>query len=226
MSNTRNNNLKKLSVLGLFIALGYICLFVFRFRVQFLTLDFKDVFITLAGFIYGPIAAVTIAFIESVLEFITVSSTGFWGAIMNFAGSAVFAVTASLIYKYNKSFKGAIVALVTSVFSTTAVMMLANLLITPIYTHTDVKTVAGMILPLLLPFNLIKSILNAVFTFILYKPVSQALRSMNILPKSESKFALNKRTVCGIIAACIILIVSIALMIVLLGGDFEFVKQS
>ena len=226
MSNTRNNNLKKLSVLGLFIALGYICLFVFRFRVQFLTLDFKDVFITLAGFIYGPIAAVTIAFIESVLEFITVSSTGFWGAIMNFAGSAVFAVTASLIYKKNKSFKGAIVALVTSVFSTTAVMMLANLLITPIYTHTDVKTVAGMILPLLLPFNLIKSILNAVFTFILYKPVSQALRSMNILPKSESKFALNKRTVCGIIAACIILIVSIALMIVLLGGDFEFVKQS
>lgn len=226
MSNTRNNNLKKLSVLGLFIALGYICLFVFRFRIQFLTLDFKDVFITLAGFIYGPVAAVTIAFIESVLEFITVSSTGFWGAIMNFAGSAAFAVTASLIYKYNKSFKGAIVALVSSVFSTTAVMMLANLLITPIYTNTDVKTVAGMILPLLLPFNLIKSILNAVFTFILYKPVSQALRSMNILPKSESKFALNKRTVCGIIAACIILIVSIALTIVLLGGDFEFVKQS
>ena len=226
MSNTRNNNLKKLTVLGLFIALGYICLFVFRFRVQFLTLDFKDVFITLAGFIYGPVAAVTIAFIESVLEFITVSSTGFWGAIMNFAGSAAFAVTASLIYKYNKSFKGAIVALVSSVFSTTAVMMLANLLITPIYTNTDVKTVAGMILPLLLPFNLIKSILNAVFTFILYKPVSEALRSMNILPKSESKFALNKRTVCGIIAACIILIVSIALMIALLGGDFEFVKQS
>ncbi len=225
MSNTRNNNLKKLSVLGLFIALGYICLFVFRFRVQFLTLDFKDVFITLAGFIYGPVAAVTIAFIEAILELITVSSTGFWGAIMNFAGSAAFALTASLIYKYNKSFKGAIIALVSAVFSTTAVMMLANLLITPIYTHTDVKTVASMILPLLLPFNLIKSILNAVFTFILYKPVSQALRSMNILPKSENKFALNKRTVCGIIAACVILIISVVVMIVLLGGDFEFVKH-
>ncbi len=225
MSNTRNNHLKKLSVMGLFIALGYICLFVFRFRVQFLTLDFKDVFITLAGFIYGPVAAVTIAFIEAILELITVSSTGFWGAIMNFAGSAAFALTASLIYKYNKSFKGAIIALVSAVFSTTAVMMLANLLITPIYTHTDVKTVTSMILPLLLPFNLIKSILNAVFTFILYKPVSQALRSMNILPKSENKFALNKRTVCGIIAACVILIISVVVMIVLLGGDFEFVKH-
>ena len=226
MSNIRNNNLKKLSVLGLFIALGYICLFVFRFRVQFLTLDFKDVFITLAGFIYGPVAAVTVAFIEALLELITVSSTGFWGAIMNFAGSAAFAVTASLIYKYNKSFKGAIAALVSAVFSTTAVMMLANLIITPIYTHTDIKTVANMILPLLLPFNLIKSVLNAVFTFVLYKPVTQALRSMNILPKSENVFALNKRTVCGIITAFVILIISVAVMIVLLGGDFEFVKHS
>ena len=148
------------------------------------------------------------------------------GFLLHFAGSAAFAVTASLIYKYNKSFKGAIAALVSAVFSTTAVMMLANLIITPIYTHTDIKTVANMILPLLLPFNLIKSVLNAVFTFVLYKPVTQALRSMNILPKSENVFALNKRTVCGIITACVILIISVAVMIVLLGGDFEFVKHS
>lgn len=226
MSTTRNVNLRKLSVLGLFIALGYICLFVFHFRVQFLTLDFKDVFITLAGFIYGPVAAVTVAFIETLLELFTISSTGFWGAIMNFAGSATFAVTASLIYKYNKSFKGAVIGLISAVFSTTAVMMLTNLIITPIYTHTDIKTIANMILPLLLPFNLIKSVLNAAFTFVLYKPVSQALRSMRILPKSESEFALDKRTICGLIIACIILIVSVAIMIVLLGGDFEIVKNS
>ena len=226
MSNTRNINLRKLSVLGLFIALGYVCLFVFRFRVQFLTLDFKDVFITLAGFIYGPVAAATVAFIETLLELFTVSSTGFWGAIMNFAGSAAFSVTASVIYKYNKSYKGAVTGLISAVFSTTAVMMVANLIITPIYTNTDIKTVANMILPLLLPFNLIKSVLNAVLTFVLYKPISQALRSMHILPESESRFSFNKRTVCGLIVACIILIISVALMVFLLGGDFEMVKNS
>lgn len=226
MSTTRNVNLRKLSVLGLFIALGYICLFVFRFRVQFLTLDFKDVFITLAGFIYGPVAALTVAFIETLLELFTISGTGFWGAIMNFAESATFALTASLIYKYNKSFKGAVIGLVSAVFSMTAVMMIMNLLITPIYTHTDIKTIAHMILPLLLPFNFIKSVLNASFTFVLYKPVSQALRSMNILPKSESEFALNKRTIFGIIIACVILIVSVVVMVVLLGGDFEIVKTA
>lgn len=226
MSNTKKINTRKLVVLGLFIALGYICLFVFRFRVQFLTLDFKDVFITLAGFIYGPVSAVAVALIESLLELFTVSDTGFWGAIMNFVSSAAFALTASLIYKYNKSFKGAILGLISAVFSRTAVILLANLIITPIYTGTDIKTVANMILPLLLPFNLIKSILNAVLIFILYKPVSQALKSMHVLPKSDSEFKMNKRTALGFIIAVIILIASVILMIALLGGNFEFVKNS
>lgn len=226
MSNTKKINTRKLVVLGLFIALGYICLFVFRFRVQFLTLDFKDVFITLAGFIYGPVAAVTVTFIETLLELFTVSDTGIWGAIMNFTSSVVFALTASLIYKYNKNFKGAVIGLVSAVFSRTAVILLTNLIITPIYTNTDVKTVASMIIPLLLPFNLIKSVLNAVLIFMLYKPISQALRSMNILPKSDNEFTLNKRTIFGLIIAGIILIVSIVLMIIMLGGNFEFIKNS
>lgn len=226
MSNTKKINTRKLVVLGLFIALGYICLFVFRFRVQFLTLDFKDVFITIAGFIYGPVVAAAVALIESLLELFTVSDTGFWGAIMNFISSAVFALTASLIYKYNKNFKGAVIGLVSAVFSRTAVILLTNLIITPIYTNTDVKTVASMIMPLLLPFNLIKSLLNAVLIFMLYKPISQALKSMNILPKSNNEFTVNKRTIFGLIIAGIILIVSIVLMIVMLGGNFEFVKNS
>lgn len=226
MSNTKKINTRKLAVLGLFIALGYICLFVFRFRVQFLTLDFKDVFITLAGFIYGPVAAVAVALIESLLELFTISDTGFWGAIQNFISSAVFALTASLIYKYNKSFKGAVIGLVSAVFSRTAVILMTNLVIIPIYTKTDIKTVANMILPLLLPFNLIKSVLNAVFIFVLYKPISQVLKSMNILPKSDTGFKINKRTILGLIIAAAIFIASIALMIVLLGGDFEFIKNS
>lgn len=219
-------DVKKMAILAMFVALGYICLFVFRFKVQFLTLDFKDVFITMAGFVYGPLAAAGVALIETLLELATVASTGFWGAIMNFAGSAAFAVTASLIYKYNKTFSGAVIGLVSAVFSMTAVMLLMNLLITPIYTHTSVKVVAGMILPLLLPFNLTKSILNAALTFVLYKPFSQSLKAMKMIPSGDDNFKLNKRTVCGLIAAAVIVVASVAVMIALLGGDFEVVKKS
>ncbi len=226
VSNTRGNVIKKMAVLALFIAFGYIFMFVFRIHISFLTLDFKDVFITMAGFVYGPISALAVALIESILELVTVSGTGFWGAVMNFAGSAAFAVTASLIYKYNKTFKGAVIGLIASAFSMTAVMLLLNLVITPIYTNTSIDVVKGMILPLLLPFNVLKSILNAAITFLLYKPMTQALKSIHIIPKSDSSFKLGKKTVIGIAIACLIIIASVAVMFVLLDGNFEFIKNN
>lgn len=214
-------DVKKISALALFTAFGYICLYVFHFKVQFLTLDFKDVFITLAGFVYGPAAAVTVAFADSLLELITVSSTGFWGALMNFAGSAAFAATASLIYKYNRTFRGAVTGLVTSVFAMTAVMLVMNLIITPIYTKTSVSVVAGMILPLLLPFNLIKALLNAALTFVLYKPVTHTLKAAHIMPESNSQFAVSHRTVIGLIIAAAVVAASVLILVLLLGGSWS-----
>ena len=219
-------DVKKLSILAMFIALVYICLFIFRFKVGFLTLDFKDVFITLAGFVYGPVAALVVALTETLLELVTLSDTGFWGALMNFAGSATFAVTASLIYKFNKNYKGAVTGLVTAVFSMTAVMLLMNILITPIYAHTDTKTVIGMIPKLLLPFNLIKSIMNAAIAFIIYKPVSQAFKSVGLLPKGDSSFSMSKKSVIGLISAAVIIAVSIVMIFIVFdGSSFEIIKK-
>lgn len=229
IGNTRQAktlDIKKISILAMFIALGYVCLFVFRFKIGFLTLDFKDVFITLAGFVYGPISALIVAFTESVLEMVTLSSTGFWGALMNFAGSATFAVTASLIYKYNKNFKGAVIGLVASIFTTTTVMLVMNIFITPIYAHTNVKTVINMIPKTLLPFNLIKSILNAAITFVIYKPISQAFKTMHLIPKGSDEFKLNKRTIIGLAIAGAVIIASVAMIFILFdGSSFEIVKS-
>lgn len=220
-------NVKKMTILAMFIALGYVCLFVFRIKVQFLTLEFKDVFITMSGFIFGPLAAAAVALAESLLELATLSDTGFWGALMNFAGSAAFAVTASLIYKFNKTFKGAVIGLVSAVFSMTAVMLLMNILITPIYMHTDVNTVAGMIPKLLLPFNLIKGMLNAAIAFILYKPLSQALRATGMLPKSSAGgFTVNRKSVFGLMVALAVVVASVVLIFTMFeGSSFEFVKK-
>ena len=179
----------------------------------------------MAGFVFGPVAALGVALAESLLEMVTLSDTGFWGALMNFAGSATFAVTAAVIYKYNKSFKGAVIGLTAAVFSMTAVMLLMNLLITPIYAHTDVKTVIGMIIPLLLPFNLIKSVLNAAIAFILYKPISQALKSIHLLPKKDDDFKVGKKSVIGLVIASCIIIISIAVVLMVFKGNFEIIRS-
>ncbi len=224
-SSSKKMDVKEMTILAMFTALGYLCLFVFRFKVSFLTLEFKDVFITMAGFVFGPLAALGVALAESLLEMVTLSDTGFLGAVMNFGGSAAFAVTASLIYKYNKSFKGAVIGLIAAMFSMTAVMLVMNLFITPIYAHTTIDVVIGMIMPLLLPFNLIKSALNAAICFMLYKPISQALKSIHMLSRRDDGFTVTRNTIIGIVIAGLVIVGSIVLVLTVFGGNFELVKS-
>lgn len=224
-SSSKKMDVKEMTILAMFTALGYLCLFVFRFKVSFLTLEFKDVFITMAGFVFGPLAALGVALAESLLEMVTLSDTGFLGAVMNFGGSAAFAVTASLIYKYNKSFKGAVIGLIAAMFSMTAVMLVMNLFITPIYAHTTIDVVIGMIMPLLLPFNVIKSALNAAICFMLYKPISQALKSIHMLSRRDDGFTVTRNTIIGIVIAGLVIAGSIVLVLTVFGGNFELVKS-
>ena len=155
----RNRNqtqkIKRITAIGVFCALAYVCLYFIKIPVQFLTLDVKDSLIILCSLLFGPIAGATIAFVVPLLEFITISDTGVYGFIMNALSSVTFSVTAGLIYRYKKSMTGAIVGLVSGVCAVTAVMLLANLLITPYYMHAPVETVAAMIPTVLLPFNLV-----------------------------------------------------------------------
>lgn len=226
MSTIKNNriNTRKLTVLAMFIALAYLCLFVFRFKVNFLTLEIKDVFITMTGFIFGPITALGVAFVESLLEMVTLSDTGFYGAIMNFVGSAAFAVTASLIYKYKKNLFGAVIGLVSAVVVMTCVMIIMNILITPIYMHAPRSVVYQMIPTLLLPFNLIKGTLNSALLFLLYKPFSEALKGLKMLPKTDS-YKFDKKTVIDSIIAILIIAAAIVSLIVFLNGNIEWVRK-
>ena len=181
--------IKKLCMVALFCALAYATMFVFRIKVSFLTFDAKDAIITLAGLLFGPLASLVISFTVALIEMISVSDTQFWGFLMNFLSSAAFSCTAALIYKFKRSIKGAIIGLTASVFVTTAVMMLLNLIITPIYMDTTSSVVASMIPTLLFPFNLTKSVLNMAIVLILYKPVSRAMKAAKVLPSAEQGIA-------------------------------------
>ena len=74
-----------------------------------------------------------ISLIVSLIEMVTVSETGPIGCIMNILSTCCFACTAAFIYKKQHTMKGAITGLVAGCLLTTAVMLLWNYLITPIY---------------------------------------------------------------------------------------------
>ena len=179
--SNRSVRARKLTATAMFCAMAYVCAIYLKFKIQFLTLDFKDSIITLCSLLFGPVWGFSIAIIVPFLEFITVSDTGIYGLIMNSLSSVTFSLVTGLIYRYKKSMMGAIIGLVSGAFAVTAVMVLANLLVTPHFIGGTTADVAAMIPKLLLPFNLIKAILNAAFVLLLYKPLSKILKKIGFI---------------------------------------------
>lgn len=209
-------------IVAVFTALAYVVMLMIRFPVAFLTLDVKDAVITLCGLMFGPLSALFISVVIPFFELIMGSPTGVYGFAMNVLGSATFSVTASLIYKYKKTFLGAIIGLVSGVFGMTAIMLLFNLIVTPRYLHAPTAEVASMIPTLLLPFNLIKSVLNAAIVFLLYKPVSAMLQRSGFLPSSDRKFKWDKQTAIVMISATVVIAVAFIVIFAVLGGKIEW----
>lgn len=151
----------------------------------FLDFDFKDVIICMGGFTFGPAAAAIVAIVVATLELFTVSHTGIIGFIMNVLATCSFCCTASFVYKKHHTKQGAIMGLALGVVCLTAVMLLWNYLITPLYmVGVSRSDIAGMLIPIFLPFNLVKGGLNMAVTLMLYKPIITALRKANLIPQS------------------------------------------
>ncbi|MBO5009234.1 MAG: ECF transporter S component [Clostridia bacterium] len=219
-------DLKKYIGMGIFSALAFVVALVCNIIppvAGFLSLDAKDSVIAIASFVYGPVSAVVISFIAAFIEFITFSTTGWYGFVMNFASSAVFSLTASLIYKRLRSLNGALIAFFAAVIATTGVMLLLNRFVTPIYLFDYLgampeqvaKDYVISILPtVLLPFNFAKSLLNSSIAMLLYKPAVSALRKTGIA-KGNAKMEFNKSSVIIISVGAVALISALVILLII-----------
>ena len=222
----KRSRVKNLAFMGIFTALAYVTALVIRFPVPpFLTLDMKDAVIAIGAMACGPVSAIVMTAAVALLEFISVGDTGVYGLIMDVISSLGFAFTAALIYRYKKTFSGAIVSLVASVFAMTSIMLLANLLITPYYMGVSVAAVRGLIPKLLLPFNFLKGMLNAGVVALLYKPLTGALN--RILGNKKEKTADSKRgqrTIWMSLAAVLVIIATLLVLFLVMDAGVDFGK--
>ncbi len=212
--------------IAVFSALAFVLSLVLRFPVMFLTFDVKDAIICTSAFIYGPIAAPAVSFLAALLELITnISGTGPYGFLMNFLSSASLSTVASLVYWKRRSLNSAIVSMLLGVVSMVAVMMGANILITPYYmTGGSVAAVIEMIPSVLLPFNLAKGLLNAAITLVIYKPVKVAMKRAGLLKKNAAsaektlveEFRFTRSTGIILAVACVMIAFAVAIFYILL----------
>ena len=207
------SNTKKLVTLAMLAAVSYIIVALFRVPVfpppvDFLKLEIKDVVVAIGGFLYGPLSALLISAVVSLVEMITVSTTGPIGAVMNLLSTCCFACTAAFIYKHRRTLPGALVGLICGSVAMTVVMLLWNWLITPLYMGYPRAAVEAMLIPYFLPFNALKAGLNTALTMVLYKPIANTLRKTGLLEQRPHGTAPSKLGVYlfagALLATCVI----------------------
>ena len=210
-------------MLSLFTAVAYLSIYIVNFKVTFLTFDIKNVFITIAAMLYGPISGVLVSFIAAFLELIFYSTTGFYGFVMNFLSSASFAFVAGWIYRRHKTIMGSYLSLALASVVSTAVMMVANLFITPFYMGMGISDVSKMIPTLLFPFNFIKCVVNSALVLVLYKPISLVLvRAGMIKKEGKSGKYLTGKTFITLGIALVLIVASMVIFFLVLGGKIDF----
>ena len=185
----------------------------------FLTYEPKDVILTIGAFIFGPVAGLIMALVVCTVEMVTVSPTGVIGLLMNFLASATFVGVASVIYYRKKTMSRAVIGLAAGSFSMIAVMLLWNYIMTPIFMGVPREAVLDMFLPVLIPFNGIKALLNSALVLLLYKGVVTALRKTKLIPTRDSNDGTNKKA-----NTIIVVVVSAALVITLVFVLLSFAK--
>lgn len=218
----RSQSLRTMVLVAVFCAVSYVCQFLFRIHVGFLTFDAKDAVMTVGAMLFGAPWGIVMALLVSFLEMITISETGWIGFFMNFISSAAFAGFAALIYRRKKTVTGAILGLSAGVITMTGLMILWNLLMTPLYMKTDIGVVIAMIPTLLLPFNLTKALLNAGLVLIFYKPISTALKKAKLIRGEVGTLHFSKKTLLMLLLGLLLIAACIVVFVVAMHGSLEW----
>ena len=175
-TNTNKWDTRQLVTMALMCAIGVLLSFV-EFPllpgVTWLKYDASAMPAMVCGFAFGPAAGLAVGIVGAVIHGILMAD--FSGAVMNILVVVGFILPAALVYRRSRTFKSGVVGLVLSAIAATAMAIVGNLVITPMWLGVPLDAVIAMILPILVPFNLAKAAINAVLTLIVYKSISNLI---------------------------------------------------
>ena len=193
------NKTRKLAICGVFGALAAILYVVpfFKFPLpflfpSFLEFNFSDIPTLIAGFTYGPVVAFFVHLVKIIIK-LPMTGTACVGELADFIIGLLFVMPAVIYYQKHKSKKGALIGLGLSILIATVCACFINrYILVPFYSKAfGLEAVLGMassansnitnvewslILWGVLPFNFVKNIVVCLFTFVLYKKISNVIR--------------------------------------------------
>lgn len=188
------NYVVKIAILAALSAVIMLLEFPLPFAPGFYKLDLSEAIILMGGFAMGPVAAAVIELIKNLINILlNGTTTAFVGEFANFLTGCALVVPASLIYKYHKTLKGAIVSLAVGTVSLVIIGSTFNyFVLIPAFSsmyHMPLDEIVSMgskLNPLVsdlktlvvfavAPFNIVKGVLCSLINLLLYKRVSKIL---------------------------------------------------
>lgn len=160
--------------------------------VPFYKLDFSNLPVLLGAFALGPVQGVLILLLKSLLGLLHTTSGGV-GELADFIVGCAMVIPAGLIYRKNKSRKGAIIGMLVGTVCAIIAAILANYYIMfPAFGITEEALVGfgqkvfpfvsdtwSFVFTVTASFNLIKWVLISILTGLIYKPLSPILHGMH-----------------------------------------------
>lgn len=202
MSNTKKISTRKIAVIAVMSAIAtviYYLDFPIPLMPGFIKLDLSNVISLITGFSLGPVSGVLVCLIKDVIHLVIkgFGTTMGVGDIFDFVTSAAFTLTASLIYRKNRTKKGAAIASLIGTLVFTIVSLPLNYFVTyPIYAKAfggmeaimgayrqimpGVKNLFAALCIFNVPFTFIKGILCAIITMLIYKPLSPIIKGKSL----------------------------------------------
>ena len=157
----------------------------------FVKMDFSELPALIASFVISPLAGVTVCLLKNVIH-LFFTSTGGIGELCNFLLGAMLVFPAGLIYKQIKTRKGAVIACLVGCVVMAVISAPINYYISyPVYLkfmglediiseyqklNPAVSNLWDALIWFNAPFTFVKGLLVSVITFIIYKPLSNALK--------------------------------------------------
>lgn len=173
-----NKSTRKLTIMAMLVAISIVLVYLIHFPIfpaaPFLEYDPADIPILVGTFAFGPAAGFLLTVVTCVIQGVTVSAgSGAYGIIMHLIATSTIVLVAGNIYRVKHTRGGAAIALIVGTVCWGIIMVIANHFITPLFMGVPVDMVDAMLLPVILPFNLIKAGVNSLITFLIYKTISR-----------------------------------------------------
>ena len=179
-SQTGRDQTLRLVKMGSLVAVSIVLVYLIHFPlfpvVAFLEYDPADIPILIGTFTFGPAAGLALTLVTSVIQGVTVSAgSGLYGILMHLIATGTLVVAAGTIYHRKKTKTFAVIGLAAGTAAMAAVMVGANLIITPLFMGVT-REVVWDLMAFIIGFNVIKAGINGLVTFILYKRISNFLK--------------------------------------------------